>query len=119
VLIRELNLDDIRALAELPGETYAKTFGHSFTEPQLASLLKEAKSEDYFRNIFKRDTILVAVKTEHLAGYIQLGYAEFDGEGLRWGKNDQAIHALYVHSDFPGAGYRQNVDGCRFRSSPF
>ncbi len=99
MIIRPIEKNDIPTLAELAAKTYAETFGHSLT-PEL----EETRSEKYFRSVIDTDTILLAIKNGRLAGYIQLSDVKIDVQGATPGLNDQAINAVYIHSDFQGQG---------------
>jgi ribosomal protein S18 acetylase RimI-like enzyme len=102
--IRELQKGDIPALAELAAKTFSETFGHSFTAEDLERQVEETRSETYFRSVMDNDTLLVALMDERLAGYVQLSDVKFDVQGIKPGPSDQAVNAIYVHSDYQGRG---------------
>jgi hypothetical protein len=52
--IRELQEDEVPALAGLAAKTYAETFGHSFTPEELQAQIRETRSEAYFRTALDR-----------------------------------------------------------------
>ena len=104
MIIRPVEEDDIPALADLAAKTFTETFGHSFTPEKLEAQLKETRSKEYFRSVIDKDTILMAVKDERLAGYVQLSDVKVEVQGIEPGPNDQAINAIYIHSDFQGQG---------------
>lgn len=114
MIIRPIQEKDISALADLAAKTYAETFGHSFTPEDLEIELKETRSENYFRSVIGKDTILVAFKNEKLAGYVQLSDVKVDVQGVKPSPNDQAINALYVHSDFQGMGIGKELMNAAF-----
>lgn len=104
MLIRELEPADIPALAALAAKTYAETFGHSMSPEDLAAELRDGRSEVYFRAAAERDTILVVVFDDVLAGYVQLGAIKTAIRGAQPGPRDQAVKALYVHAEYRGRG---------------
>jgi ribosomal protein S18 acetylase RimI-like enzyme len=103
--IREAKLDDVPVLAELAAKTYADAFGSSLPEDVLADELEQRRSIAYFRLVVNTDTILVAEQGGRLVGYVQLSEVRISlVGGQRPTEKDQAINALYVHSDFQGRG---------------
>jgi ribosomal protein S18 acetylase RimI-like enzyme len=102
--IRELQKGDIPELAELAAKTFTETFGHSFTPEELETQIRETKSETCFQSAMNGDTILIAVTDDRLAGYIQLSDVKVDVQGVKPGPNDQAVNAVYIHSDYQGQG---------------
>jgi ribosomal protein S18 acetylase RimI-like enzyme len=102
--IRELQKDDLPALAALAAKTYTETFGQGLTPDELQTHLRETTSETYFRTAMQSDAILVAVLDDRLVGYIQLGDIKVDVQGVPPGPDDQAINSIYVHSEYQGQG---------------
>ena len=74
------------------------------TPDQLAAELESTRSEKYFNSIMDTDEILVAILEDRLAGYIKICDVRYDSKDINYTDNDQAIHAIYVHSDFQGQG---------------
>ena len=102
--IRELQEDDIPALAVLAARTFTETFGHGFTPEELEIQIRETRSEDYFRSVMESDTILLAVADRGPVGYVQLSDVKVDVQGAKPGPNDQAVNAIYVSSEYQGRG---------------
>lgn len=119
MMIRPLNENDIPALAYLAAKTFTETFGHSFTPEELETQIKETRSEEYFRSVIGKDTILLALKDERLAGYVQLSDMKVEVQGIEPGINDQAINAIYVHSDFQGQGIGKALMDAAFNHPRF
>jgi ribosomal protein S18 acetylase RimI-like enzyme len=117
--IRELEHNDIPALADLAAKTFTETFGHSFTAEELEAQLKETRSEECFRSAIDTDTILLALKDERLAGYVQLSDVKVNVQGATPGPNDQAINAIYIHSDFQGQGIGKSLMDTAFEHPRF
>jgi ribosomal protein S18 acetylase RimI-like enzyme len=106
VVLRQAEPADASNLAELASKTYTETFGHSLGPAELRAELERTKSARYFKSILGADTVLVVEEGGRLAGYIQIGSVRIeilDGEPAS--VNDQAINAIYVHSDFQGRGF--------------
>ena len=114
MIIREVKEGDVSALSELAGKTYAETFGDGLTPEQLSSVMESTRSERYFRSKIDTDTILVALDDGRLVGYIQIGEVGYDVEGVKMTDRDQAIHSLYVHSDFQGKGVGKSLMDAAF-----
>lgn len=117
--IRELAQNDIPALASLAAKTFAETFGHSFTPEELAQQIKDTRSEDYFRSVITTDTILVAEHVGILAGYIQLSAVKINSTDINPTPEDQAVNALYIHSDFQGQGIGKELMDAAFNHPRF
>jgi ribosomal protein S18 acetylase RimI-like enzyme len=114
MMIRPLNDNDIPALADLAAKTFTETFGYSFTPEELETQLKETRSEEYFRSVIGKDTILLAIQGERLAGYVQLSDLKVEVQGIEPSPNDQAINAIYIHSDFQGQGIGKTLMDAAF-----
>ena len=102
--IRDLEDNDIPALAALAAKTYTETFGHSFSAEDLAAEIKATRSQDYFRAAMKEDTILLAVDGDRIAGYVQLSDVKINVKGAEVKDGDQAVNAIYIHADYQGQG---------------
>jgi len=102
MIIRPVLANEIAALSALASRTYTETFGASMSAEDLAAQLKATRSEDYFRNALREDTILVAVIDGAIAGYVQLSDVRIPIEGA--GPSDQELFALYVRSDLQRQG---------------
>jgi len=72
MIIREINLKEIAQLSILAKNTYTEAFGNTMSREELEDALS-SRSEEYFKNILKTDTILVAVEDDSLLGFIQFG----------------------------------------------
>jgi ribosomal protein S18 acetylase RimI-like enzyme len=119
VHIRELQKDDIPALAKLAAKTFTETFGHSFTPEELEKQIEETRSEPYFRSVTNGDTILVAIIDDELAGYVQLGDVNVDVQGVKPRPGDQAVNAIYIHSDYQGQGIGRALMDAAFEHPRF
>lgn len=102
MIIRPVQADDIAALSSLASRTYAETFGASMSVEDLAAQLKATRSEDYFRNALREDTIIVAVIDRAIVGYVQLSDVRIPIDGAE--PLDQELFGLYVRSDLQRRG---------------
>jgi ribosomal protein S18 acetylase RimI-like enzyme len=102
VIIRPVRADDVPALSSLASRTYAAAFGASMSADDLAAQLKATRSEAYFRNAIRGDTILVAVIDWSIVGYVQLSDVRIPVEGVT--SADQELFALYVDGERQGQG---------------
>jgi ribosomal protein S18 acetylase RimI-like enzyme len=102
VIIRPLEADEIAALSALASRTYAETFGASMSRDDLEAHVRATRSEAYFRNALRDDTILVAVIDDAIAGYVQISDVRIPIEGAA--AADQELFALYVASERQGRG---------------
>lgn len=104
MIIREAHRMDVPALSYVARKTYMETFGQTMTPEELSAKLETTRSENYFHSIIETDTILVALMDDRLAGYVQVSDLRYTVDGITVTDRDQAIHAIYVHSDFQGKG---------------
>lgn len=102
MIIRPVQADDVPALSSLASRTYAAAFGASMSADDLAALLKATRSEAYFRNAIREDTILVAVIESATVGYVQLSDLDIPVENAA--AADQELFALYVDGERQGQG---------------
>jgi ribosomal protein S18 acetylase RimI-like enzyme len=102
MIIRELHDKDLPELSALARKTYTETFGHTMSLEELNTELETTRSEKYFKSIMDNDVILVAVTEDRLAGYIQICDIRYNRKDIKFTDRDQAIHAIYIHSDFQG-----------------
>jgi ribosomal protein S18 acetylase RimI-like enzyme len=102
VIIRPVRADDVPALSSLASRTYAAAFGASMSADDLAAQLKATRSEAYFRNAIRGDTILVAVIENAIVGYVQLSDLDIPVEDAT--AADQELIALYVVVERQGQG---------------
>jgi diamine N-acetyltransferase len=89
-VIRPARSTELAALADLATRTWAEAFGSSVSPEDEAAQLAETRSEEYFRQVLERHTILVADVDGLLRGYVQ-----FD---------DTTLHRLYVDAELRGQG---------------
>jgi diamine N-acetyltransferase len=102
VIIRPVQADDVRALSSLASRTYIAAFGASMSADDLAAQLKATRSEAYFRNTIREDTILVAVIENSIVGYVQLSDVRIPIDDVT--SADQELFALYVSGERQGQG---------------
>ena len=72
ITIRQAEAAGVAALSVLAAHTYALAFGHSMSAEDLATQIRETRSESYFRRAMQTDSVLVAVASGKIAGYVQL-----------------------------------------------
>ncbi len=101
MIIREVTPSDIPSLAKLAQKTYADTFGLTMSIEELLDALK-TRSEDYFRSVMGKDTILVAEDGDTVIGFIQFGQVTYDS--IQTTKNDIELHKIYVETSYQGKG---------------
>ncbi len=87
------------------------------SEEELAIYLEETRSENYFRSLINSDIILLAAKDNRIAGYIQL--CDIKSTIKTATNRDQAINALYIHSDFQGQGIGKTLMDMAFAHKRF
>lgn len=121
MIIRRARAGEIAALSALASRTYAETFGASMTPAELDAQLRATRSETYFANAMREDTILVAVVNGSIAGYVQLSDVRIPIDGVEAG--DQELFALYVDSTAQGRGLGRALltaafDEARFKNAP-
>jgi len=115
VLIRDLNYNEITELAELAKKTYAETFGDSMSSEDLAIEFEVNRFEKYFKSVFNVDTILVAIISSKIAGYIQLSDAKVNiKNGPKPTNKDKAVNALYVGADYQSKGVGRSLMDAAF-----
>lgn len=100
-MILEATADDVPALSELAINTYVDAFGSTMSADLLSHELS-SRSEGYFSEVLRHDTVLVYREGDRLLGYVQIGdppWPEVTPE-----PGDQAVHRLYVLGDEQGRG---------------
>jgi len=112
VIIRPVEAHEIPALAALASKTYAEAFGASMSAADLAAQLSATRSESYFTNALRQDTILVAVGDSALVGYVQLSDVRIPIAEAK--PSDQELFALYVRSDHQGKGVGKTLMDAAF-----
>ena len=116
MIIRRVKSSDVPELSAVARKTYSEAFGHTMTPEELESELEATRSEEYFNGIIDTDEILVAVIDGRLAGYIHVCDVRYDPKSIAYTKRDQAIHAIYVHSDYQGKGVGRALMDAAFQS---
>jgi ribosomal protein S18 acetylase RimI-like enzyme len=101
-MIREATHADIPALAELATRTFVEAFGDTMPAEMVATEVREHRSERYFRQALRHDSILVDDEAGRLRGYVQVG--DPDWPDVDTSPSDQALHRLYVDAPFQGHG---------------
>jgi ribosomal protein S18 acetylase RimI-like enzyme len=94
--MRTAKTADLAALSALARETYAAAFGHSMSAEDLATQLRDTRSESYFQAALQTDAILLACVEGTLVGYLHLRGQPQNG--------DVEIHAFYVAPAMQGQG---------------
>jgi predicted N-acetyltransferase YhbS len=94
IRVRPAESTDIPAVSALAKRTWADAFGSSVSPEDQAVELEETRSEHYFREALRNDTILVAESNGALVGYVQLGDVKIPEVEIRSG--DQQLHRVYV-----------------------
>jgi len=100
--IRPLRDADLQNLADVASRSYADAFGQSLSWQELASELRDNRSEGYFREVSKSDTILVADAEDRILGYVQFGDVTIPEAPAKPG--DQEIHRVYIDTDLQSQG---------------
>lgn len=96
ITTRPAKAPDVPALSALASKTYTAAFGHSMSADDLATQLRDTRSESFFKNALKTDAIILAFVESRFVGYIHLrGQPESD---------DVEINAIYVAPDMQGQG---------------
>lgn len=111
MIIRDVILSDIPALAELAQKTYIDTFGRTMTQEELQDVLK-TRSEDYFRSIISKYTILIAYEENKLIGFIQFGKVDY--ESIKTTDKDIKLDKIYVDACFQGKGIGKQLMDAMF-----
>lgn len=94
--------DHIPALARLAQQAFTETFGHLYSQENLAAHLNSSCSEAFFANALQQgDTILLACD-----GDTAVGYAKYGAVGLpvEFHPEDAELHRLYVLQSHQGQG---------------
>ncbi len=99
--IREANVNDIQALAELATRTYKDAFGPTFTAEELTKRVEETRSVRYFSDAFKKDVVLLAEEANQLVGYLEFGPVDLPIETT---DGDQELSRLYVLKQYQRRG---------------
>jgi ribosomal protein S18 acetylase RimI-like enzyme len=102
MIIRELGLADVAALADLARRTYADAFGYSFNAADLADHLRTNLSDGCFHRAIDDDVFLGAELRDRLIGFAQFGAVSIAVPTQS--PDDQELRRLYVHADFQGQG---------------
>jgi diamine N-acetyltransferase len=100
--IRPVRSSDVPALAELARRTWSDAFGHSVGPDEETVELDETRSETYFRDALREQTILVAESNDVLLGYVQFG--DVDIPEVEGRPGDQELHRVYVETALHGRG---------------
>jgi predicted N-acetyltransferase YhbS len=116
IVVRPAEPEDLAALSNLARETFCEAFGYSFNASDLALPLEETRSEAYFRETIRTDTVLVALDESTIVGYVQLSNVTIRVESAT--DSDQQLSALYVDSEHQGKGIGKLLVavGCGFGS---
>jgi ribosomal protein S18 acetylase RimI-like enzyme len=100
--IRPARSSDVRALSELAQRTWADAFADGLAPDDAATDLEETRSEAYFADALRTQTILVAEEDGALLGYVQFGDVGIPEDDVEPG--DQGLHRLYVETALQGRG---------------
>jgi diamine N-acetyltransferase len=121
VRIRTVTEADLPALADLARRTWLDAFGDSVDEDEAAAYADASRSEHYFREALRTDTILVAEAKGELVGYVKFGdvtIPEIEAE-----PGDAGLHRVYVDTALQGRGIgrelvRAALSHPRLRAAP-
>jgi diamine N-acetyltransferase len=102
VTVRPAEVTDLSALSALAKRTWADAFGDSVSAEDEAVELEEKRSERYFREALRNNTILVAELNGELIGYVQFGGVDIPEADVQPG--DHELHRLYVDTQLHGKG---------------
>jgi ribosomal protein S18 acetylase RimI-like enzyme len=89
-------------LSKLAKRTWSDAFGHSVSPDDETVELETRRSEAYFVNALREQTILVAEGRDGLLGYVQFGDVDIPEVDVRPG--DQELHRIYVETGMHGRG---------------
>src|SRR5262249_12770763 len=92
--IRTADSRDVPALSALAKRTWSAAFGAGVRREDEEAELEERRSETYFADALKKQTILVAEDASALLGYVQFGDVGIAGVEARPG--DRGLQRLYV-----------------------
>jgi diamine N-acetyltransferase len=92
----------VTALSELARRTWADSFGSSVSPDVASAALDETRSESYFVDALRRQTILVLEQNDTLLGYVQFGDVDIPEVEARPG--DGELHRVYVETGLQGQG---------------
>lgn len=115
MIIREAESKDIQAISRIARKTYAETFGDGISPEQLEYILESTRSEAYFRSVMGKDLIFVAVQYTRVVGYIQISDARYNVKEVEISEGNQAIHAIYVDSEYQSRGIGKALMDTAFR----
>lgn len=101
MVVRDINVNDIPAVAKLAIKTYREVFGKTMSDDELQKSLK-SRDESYFRSVIDSDTILVALDGNQTVGFIQLGAANY--ESIVTSNKDIELKKIYIDEAFQGKG---------------
>jgi ribosomal protein S18 acetylase RimI-like enzyme len=94
--IRPARSSDVPALSELAKRTWSDAFADAVSPDGEAAELEETRSEPYFANALREETILVAEADGALVGYVQFGDVGISEVQVQPG--DQGLQRLYVET---------------------
>jgi diamine N-acetyltransferase len=102
VRIRPVTEADLPALADLAKRTWLDAFGDSVSADDAAAEVEATRSEAYFRDALRTDTILVADADGELIGYVKFGDVTIPEVAPEPG--DAGVHRVYVETALQGRG---------------
>ena len=95
------------ALSELARRTWADSFGSSVSPDVATAELDETRSESYFDDALRQQTILVLEQNDTLLGYVQFGDVDIPEVETRLG--DGELHRVYVETELQGRGFGRRL----------
>jgi ribosomal protein S18 acetylase RimI-like enzyme len=100
--IRPVTEADLPELSALATRTWLDAFGDSVSAADRAAEVEETRSERYFRDAHRTDTILVAEAGGGLVGYVKFGDVRIPEVDAA--PDDAGLHRVYVDTTHQGRG---------------
>lgn len=101
MIIRKAIEKDLEEISDLAQKVYIETFGTTMSAEELESAIK-GRNLDYFKKIFNRDIICIALEDTKIIGFIQFGKVDLDIPGNK--ENSVELNKLFIDKNYQGKG---------------